>query len=419
MVRVDEYFRYAIEQEYLTTLKFYFTTMTIPLQNSNDYYEVKDNRYFVKMNGNLEEVIGRTAKEPLIVSSEPLTLFKANMSCITDKVETTFGKAIINYVLIQFPFNGAIPYIEDNYSVGNIEKTVARALQTDKITVAQFLKFVDCSSMLQGLSKITTIAATPKTMTAPTGIKEYKEKLYKEFDKKYGKRWVEEGIHVIEFQDLLKAYDAEYLKDDPTYGILTSGGITDNARSKMYLAFGTDAGFNEDGNSKFISKSLDEGFSDDKEDIAVLFNSSRSGSFSRGAETQNSGYISKMLLRATNGIVIEKTDCGSKIYKDMYVHKDNADALVGRYIKEGNKEIKVEDGKKYIGKTIQLRSPLYCKLQNNTFCSHCVGEILSSYNSGVTVLISDLTDTLMNSKLKKMHTSVRHLIKADPISMIN
>ena len=57
MININEYFRYAIKNELLTTLKFFYSTMTIPLQNSNDYYKIENKKYFVKIDNKYEEVL--------------------------------------------------------------------------------------------------------------------------------------------------------------------------------------------------------------------------------------------------------------------------------------------------------------------------------------------------------------------------
>jgi len=421
VVTVNEYFRYAIHMEYLTSLKFYYSTMTIPLQNSNDYYKVDGNKYLVKIGDSYEEVQGRTTDVPLLQIQDPIVLFNADLPNIDTQVDTTIGRAIINYVALVYNFKNKIPYLNDNnIDTGTLEKLVLDGLKKDTISVPEYINFVDSCSMLQSLSRITTVSATYKTMTPPPGIVAYKNELIKEFDKKYGKNWVKSMTTVIEFQSLLKAKDAEYLKDDPTNGILTSGKVKDNARAKMYLAFGIDAGFSEDSMAEpnLVFNSLLEGYPKDKEQLTVIYNSSRAGSFSRGNETKNGGVAAKNLLRATGGISIVTGDCGSKIAKETIVTKDNANTLVGRFYLDGNKLVKIEDGSKLVGKTIMLRSPLYCKHTDGTICSTCAGENLANYRKGVTILATDISSVLMTNSLKKMHTSVRKLVLANPIEML-
>ena len=419
MISAEEYFKYAIKKELMTSLKFFFSVMTIPLQNNNDYYKIENNKYKVLMDGKYEEVSDRTTKEPLFIFNQPILLFNADMSCIPTKVETTIGRAIANYVLFQYPFNGKIEYMEKQFSVKDIEKVVLNNLKSDKITVDEYLMFVNSCSMLESLSRIVTVSATAKTMTPPPGITKFKNDLMAEYDKKYGKNWVKDGVKVIEFQNALKAKDAEYLADDPTNGILSDGGIKDNARAKMYLAFGTDAGFAEDGKTDtVVFNSLLDGYPEDKKQLTMIYNSIRAGSFARGNETQQSGLIAKIFLRSTSNVTIEGDDCKTNNAREILVSKDVAPFLKGRYMVQGSKAVVIDKPESLIGKKIFVRSPLYCEQKNGSICKVCAGEALADYRKGATAIITDLTNILMNSKLKKMHTSVKHLIKSDPISML-
>ena len=421
MININEYFRYAIKNELLTTLKFFYSTMTIPLQNSNDYYKVENKKYFVKIDNKYEEVMGKTTDQPLLTIKEPITLFNADLPNIATSVETTVGKAIINYVCLTYNFGAKIPYVNDSMiSTKTLENLVCEALKKDVITVQEYIGFVDSTSLLQALSRITTISATEKTMTPPPGIIAYKKELMKEFDKKYGKNWVKNMVIVIEFQNLLKAKDTEYLADDPTVGIITSGKVKDNARAKQYLAFGTDAGFSEDSAAtpSLVFNSLLEGYPKDIEQLTMIYNSSRAGSYSRGNETKNGGMAAKNLLRATSAVIISEGDCGSKIFKELHVTKEMAEKLIGRTVSNGNKLEKITDGNKYIGKTIFIRSPQYCKRTDGTICAVCAGDNLANYRKGATILATDISSVLMTNSLKKMHTSVRKLVKADPIAML-
>lgn len=421
MININEYFRYAIKQELLTTLKFFYTTMTIPLQNSNDYYKIENKKYFVKIDNKFEEVMGKTTDEPLLSIKDPITLFNADLPNIATSVETTVGKAIINYVCLVYNFGGKIPYVNDSLiDTKTLEKLICEALKKDVISVQEYIGFVDSTSLLQALSRITTISATVKTMTPPPGIVAYKKQLMAEYDKKYGKNWVKNMVLVIEFQDALKAKDAEYLKDDPTNGIITSGKVKNNARVKQFLAFGTDAGFSEDSAAtpSLVFNSLLEGYPKDIEQLTTIYNSSRAGSFSRGNETKNGGMAAKNLLRATSAVVISNDDCGSKIYKELHVTKEMAEKLKGRFIQNGNKIEKITDGSKYLGKTIFIRSPQYCKKTDGTVCAVCAGDNLATYRKGATILATDISSALMKNSLKKMHTSVKKLVKSDPIAML-
>lgn len=419
MISSNEYFQYALRHDLLSRLKFYYATMTIPLQNENEYFKIEKDKYFVLMNGEYQEVQGKTTKNPLLHSKDEITLFNADMANVKESVDTTIGRAITNYIMLARNFEDKIEYVNEYVDGSKIEGKVCEALKKDIITIDQYINFVNSCGMLQGLSRIVSVSATYKAMTPPPGLIKYKKELKEAFDKEFGKNWVKDSVRVIEFGNKLKEKDAEYLKGDATDGKLVSGKIKDNARSKMYLTFGTDAGFDSVGaDPKLVFNSLLEGYPEDKEELATVYNSSRAGSFSRGNETKDGGVLAKTALRSTANVTIEPGDCGTKRTKPFFVLKDNAAALTGRYMVEGNKLVKIEDGTKLIGKTIQLRSMLYCEYKHPMFCSVCAGENLANYRKGATIEATSMSNTILTLSLKKMHNNTKKIHKTDLLDMI-
>lgn len=419
MVSPSEYFQYALRHDLLSKLKFFYSTMTIPLQDTTDYFKIEKNKYFILMNNEYRELQGKTSKEPIFTLKDKILLFNADMVNIKDKVDTTIGRAIVNYILLAKNFGAKLDYINDGVGASKFEDVVVEALKKDEVTVEEYINFVNSCTMLQGLSRIVTIAATYKVLTPPPNLEKFKKDLIAEFDKKYGKSWVKNEVNVIEFGNRLKEEDAKYLADDPTNNKLLSGKVKENARAKMYLSFGADAGFNEVGaDASMVFNSLLEGYPEDKEQLAAIYNSSRAGSFSRGAETQDGGVLAKVALRSTANLTIEPGDCGAKQGKELYVTKDLAKALNGRYLIKNNKIEKIEDGSKLVGQTIMLRSPMYCNYRHPTFCSACVGDNLANYRKGATVEATLLSNTILTLSLKKMHNATKKIHTVELSEMI-
>ena len=419
MISTTEYFQYALRHDLLSKLKFFYATMTIPLQDSNDYFKIEKDRYFVLMNDEYQEVQGRTTKEPLLLLKDEVLLFNADIVNIKDKIDTTVGRAIVNYILLARNFNDKIEYVNKSTGASSFESLVCEALKADKITVKEYIDFVNSCGMLQGVSRIVTIAATYKAMTPPPGIAKFKKDLAAEFDKLYGKNWYKDSVRVIEFGNRLKEEDAKYLADDPTNGKLVSGKVKENARSKMFLSFGSDAGFGNVGSeSPVVFNSLLEGYPEDKKQLTAIYNANRAGSFSRGAETQDGGVIAKVALRATASTTIEPGDCGTKRGKEVFVNKDIAHSLTGRYMIVGNQSVRIEDGTKLIGKTIMLRSFMYCGYKHPTYCSICAGDNLANYRKGATIEATSMSNTILTLSLKKMHNATKKIHKTEMVDMI-
>jgi hypothetical protein len=133
----------------------------------------------------------------------------------------------------------------------------------------------------------------------------------------------------------------------------------------MYLTVGAELGFDKKGeNLKLIKNSLQDGYPEDKEDMSILVNSSRAGSYSRGSETQKGGITAKNMTRASSSIEIASGDCGTKIGKELYITEDIKNVLLNRNIIQNGKLVNVTDVDKYINKKVIIRSPIYCLYEN-------------------------------------------------------
>jgi len=401
-----EYIKYAFKNKLVDKLKWYFTVLTIPSGVDNDFIVYDEGKFKVKINDELVEVTG--TGDTLLTSKDVVTLTKDEISNIVNEIETTLGVAIVNYVLLANNFKDKIPYMNDNITLSKIENIITEKLSKDIITVQEYINFVDSTSFLANLSNIVVISATEKNILPPKGIDKFKKDLLAEMDKKYGKDWKEDFIKVNEYESKLKKFDDEYLKDDPTTGKLMSGKVKNVGRTKMFLTYGSETSFRDDGKANLIEESLIDGWPEDKEKLAALFNSARSGSYSRGQETALSGALSKTMLRATNSFrVTDVEDCGSKKGKHIVVTKINKNYLVDRYMLDGNKSVLLtaDNIDKYLDKEIIIRSPMYCKIQGSKFCKKCAGVKLSNTPDGIPLLMTGIGGTLLNMMMKKMHGS--------------
>lgn len=402
MINTD-YLKYALRVGLPKRLKFFFSTMSLN-PTDNDYLVIRDNKYYVKIGSKEELITNIDSSRPLLLIQESITLSKDDIANVKDKVDTTVGRALTNYLLLAYPFGSVIPYINSKISIDDIERDISRLMREGKISTEQFIKYADAASLLQSTAKLVTVAATYKNMLPPPHIAEFKAKVRDYLNKKYGKEWIHDQVYIAEYQKILSAYDNEWLKDDPSYGKIASGKVTNQARPKMYLTFGAELGFDETGkNPQIVDNSLAEGYPQDEQQLTAMFNSSRAGSYSRGFETQKGGVIAKAALRATNGITIEDTDCGSTVFKEVHVTEGIYKALEGRYMQTPNGIAVIKDPKQYIGQTIYIRSPLYCKLGGKHICATCAGEAIRGYKDAVSLLVTKASSVILSSSLKAMH----------------
>jgi hypothetical protein len=381
----------------------------------NAEYEIAIDQFF-----NYKTIIGDTVvtiddaikKAPLFSFKDKLTIDGSWYPGITAPIETTLGRLLFNYIAIYSSFGTKFPYINEMIDVGKIENQIAAKLQSttsDKSDayyyVDELIKFNDATQFICQLSTLCTISATPKNIVKPPGINEFKAKLIKE----YGDR-LRDPVVLAEYEKKLKAYDEEWLKDDPSNGVFLTGKLKNVARKKMYLGVGMEGSFDESPASITpITNSLDQGWHTTPEEFTAAINGQRSGAVARGLDTQKGGVLYKQLIRSTNNIKITDNDCGSKLGLHRTFNLEDYRKLINRYIILPNGGIKLieseEEAKKYVDKEVILRSPMFCKESGSNRCRVCMGESMAKIPKGLTIPITEISSIVLNTFMKRMHVT--------------
>jgi len=130
-----------------------------------------------------------------------------------------------------------------------------------------------------------------------------------------------------------------------------------------------------------------------------------------------SGYLAKELSSAMQTEVLgpNGSDCGTKKGLEVTIPKKIEDYLY-RYIIEEDKLVCLTPDiiNKYIGKTVKMRSPMYC-VAKDCICSKCAGEDfykLGKTSIGLTATKVATTCSRMN--MKKFH---ENLVKTRDIEL--
>ncbi len=100
----------------------------------------------------------------------------------------------------------------------------------------------------------------------------------------------------------------------------------------------------------------------------------RSGIIDRALSTAPVGYLTRKLVLATQSVILSDRvqDCKTDRYIQLKITEENAPLIVGRYTKSG-RLITDKNYKGFIGKVIELRSPIYCK--SPQICKICYGRL--------------------------------------------
>lgn len=377
--------------------------------------------YFVNPKGELERIDGAKGDEPLFKFLDPITVTPAMCKNAKAPVETFIGNWIQNEILLVNAFGSKIPFVADVISLDKLAAYIAPILRDtpapdeprspEYIYCDEYCKFVDSIPFVEGMSQLCVVAATPKNITPAPGITEFKQKLIE----KYGDT-LSNPVELAKFERELKDYDEQYLKDDPSNGIFLSGKVKNVARKKLFLTVGAEGTFEETQKVHPILNSLSEGFSVKPDDFAASMNGIRSGSFSRGFETQNGGVSAKVLLRSVGNFRIDDTDCETTLGLIRYFNNDDIDQLVGREVMKATSWVLIESleqAKSYIGTPVVVRSPMYCQLDGDHICKHCAGKRLAENPVGLTIAVTEISSIIMTAALKKMHGTVLSVAKMD------
>jgi len=232
-------------------------------------------------------------------------------------------------------------------------------------------------------------------------LKKRKKNLLKKYEGQ-----LNDPVKVVELESELSKIDNEYLADDPAAkNIFNKKSKT--ARKKLFLMFGETADFINTNEGKVVLNSLAEGISTSKEDFPKYMNDLRSGSFDRGASTALAGYSYKILQRSLSGIKILNTPCNTTKGIKRLITNSNYKKIINRYVKEKGWKLvsDIEIAKGYIGQEVEIRSVMYCKAPDNTICYACMSENYKNTPTATTTLAANISSVLLNTFLKKMHSS--------------
>lgn len=368
---------------------------------------------FLTADGQEEKIDDAVPNERLFSFQDRLMVDSGWSPNIKEPVETSIGNVLFNHISILSSFGPKHPFPLGRVSVGKLEEKIAEKLKstpkdgeersTEYYYVDEYIKFVDSLQFLSTLTQITTYAATPKGIIAPSGIEEFKQQLIA----KYGDT-LSDPVVLAKFEAELLAYDDQFLKDDPANGAFLSGKIKHTARKKMFLAMGSEQNFTGSQKAVPVTNSLKEGWPTDPERFTAAMNGLRIGSFSRGAETVKGGVSAKYLLRAANNFKIVDTDCGSMLGIRRNYDEANIESLVGRYVISGSTSKLVENKEQagnYLGQRLAVRSPMYCKLKGDSICKVCAGVKFAQFPTGVTIPLTEISAIILTASLKMMHVS--------------
>lgn len=396
------------------------------VQLPNGYYYVNPENQ-----AELLQITDSKAGQPLFARNELITLEVGDIENVIKPVETTYGNVLANLVILVYSFGNKVPFMTGRINISKVEVIIEQRLKdvpkadvaggvqaepmTDPtkvpLTVEEYLRFADGTFSLVAYTQLFTPADTRKTMTAPPGVVELRNKLVAENKDRLHDRAV-----VADISTKLQALDAEYLKGDRGLDFLISAKSRKIVRPRLFLMYGADSGIEEKITVDLIQQSLTEGWDPSK--FPEMNNALRAGSFYRGKQTELGGAAVKEIFRAAGNLTMSETitDCGSTLGLPSYFPEEDGERIIGFTAIETDgslTKITEENVTKYVNRDISLRSPMTCKLDITDYCSTCLGERLTNNPTGMGMAAVAYGSAFMAIFLSQAHSKGIQTAKLD------
>ena len=336
-----------------------------------------------------------------------------------DAINTAYGNVLVNSTILLSSVGDVIKFQTGRVNIEDLGDQIAAILVDDPadggtvkghVTCAQLDDFVTATLMFEDMGRYVVHAATAKNVLAPKGMDAFRNKLLKKYKGK-----LSDPIEAVRYENELRDFDSEYLKGDPSDGIMISGKVRNTARVKMHMSAGNNPGFTTELSNTYQEKSLANPKPETKEEHATSMSSVRAASYFRGVLTQVGGTASKLLTRALSYITVTDDDCKTKRTFSVLINKFNYKSQANLYRVVGGKAVIIspKDAKSLIGTVIKRRTPLYCDKKRATLCRKCAGDNMYRYKKGIQVSGMSIGGTIIYYSFAKLKGTTYTIIDVD------
>jgi hypothetical protein len=360
-------------------------------------------------------------EEPMFYPYEEIHLKAGQIENLDNDIDSTVGLYMFNLLFLVYPFGNAIPYINETINkkgLSNIANRLCDLLLLDKITTEQFAAYQQQIVWFNNFTEILIPGVTTSLLVVPDIIKQELQRLIKENEEAIASGDIVTYVNNVE-KPILDFAEAWYKKNDPEgWRLYELGGKPSfrNNFKNMFLEVGPIKDI-VTGKYKISSKNFSDSIP--PEEYAEYANSAVAGSYSRGVSTQWAGAKTKEFSTAFESLVVTEPDCGSKDTIPIEINKDNLQDMKWRWIIENGELLLLtpDNISQFIGKTVNCRSPLYCKSDN--LCEKCAGDLYKRLGiDKVGLSLNKLTGIFLNRLLKTMHDSTVSTSSFDPFEYI-
>lgn len=340
----------------------------------------------------------------------------------TEKLNTNAGLFIYNKLIVERELTKVLGYVNTPINsgiLGSIEDKLSNAVLLDQISVDAMASYLNRTQWLaMQFHSVISGSFTMGTLKPSPSIMKERNKLLKENAQKLKDGDVIAAVKIE--KQLLKSAEEE-LKGDHGLDLYKSGARGSFGNNFKNIAVMKGPVFNPTtGEFDIVESNFMEGIR--KEELPTYGNAIITGAYPKAIGTATSGYFSKQIIAALQAVQLDKkgSDCGTKGTLTTTIQPNATKDFLYRYAVEGGKTVLMDEDniKKYVGREIKLRSPMYCV--GKKVCRVCAGlmyEKLGIDNIGLTG--ARVSSTLLNLSMKKFHDTSSRLteIKKETITL--
>lgn len=349
-----------------------------------------------------------------------LTVPKGSYHNNKNDFTTTLGRWFFNKGVIEYSgLFDTLGYFNKEFSKKNykaINALLSSAILEDRVTVAQFKKFINSLQKFMPYSSVVCPTTTQDMINIGVKIKTKKKELFKKYEKELN---AGDAITMNKIEKELLDYSNKLLEGNPGMDMINAGAGADwgNNFKNMYVVKGAQKDPDPTKGYNIILSNYAEGVS--KEDYCKMANSLAAGPYSRACKTASGGYMEKLFLSAFQHVMLDKkdSDCGTKRTITITLDKDTISLCMYSYIVEGSKLVRLDSSNmdKYIGKTVKMRFSSLC--EHEKICNKCAGDLYYLLNTtNVGTATPQLASCVKNISMKAFHDSTDKYIQMDAMS---
>lgn len=366
------------------------------------------------------KIEGAEKDKELFYAEDRFTMMPDHYPGFEGKIETGVGRYVFNWIVIYYAFETRMPYLADAPTAMVYQSEIYKRCldnEDDEPENDMAIRPSMVGKFIQGLSEIApmTIAVAPTGTLRSLSVHPDTYKVRDALLLKH-KDELDNPAVIVQIEKALDALDAEWLSGDQSIQFYASKKSR-MRRRKLFLMYGIETAFKEGADFTLIPTSLMEVDKSGMEYLVDKYNSTREGSFMRGAETAKGGEQVRIIQMIFQNHRIVEGDCGTKLTQAVKITPANQFMYVGMNSVENGKLVPLSKDmlKGMLGKTIRIRRPILCQRGHVDCCAACASEDKAKEERAIAADIATGMSNIMLNAMGAMHGRETVVEEYDPL----